>query len=261
MSLFQEIADLLARSPGLTDREITNLLRGRDAPQQPVNTQCRLLATQGRLERRRRSDGLLGNWLAPISQPAEQVHLIAAASASPSAAPQPTLVAIGAALSEDELKRFLIRWLEADGWRVVVAWGKARGIDIDATRGGDRWIIEAKGAGSLPAMRVNYFLHMLGETLQRMTDPRARYSIATPDMRQFRGLWNRLPELAKTRTGISALFVDTEGGVDHVRSASTDGNSPFPGARNEFDLAPQGVQPPTANDARRTSFLNPKGSQ
>ena len=29
-------------------------------------------------------------------------------------------------------------------------------------------------------------------------------------MPQFRGLWERLPALAKKRTGISALFVDVD---------------------------------------------------
>lgn len=59
-------------------------------------------------------------------------------------------------------------------------------------------------------MRVNYFLAILGELLQRMDDPNAKYSIALPDFPQFRRLWNRLPELAKVRTGITALFVDTD---------------------------------------------------
>jgi hypothetical protein len=62
-------------------------------------------------------------------------------------------------------------------------------------------------------MRVNYFVAILGEMLQRMDDPNARYSIALPDLAQFRGLWERLPRLAKTRTRISALFVDAKGHV------------------------------------------------
>ena len=54
---------------------------------------------------------------------------------------------------------------------------------------------------------VNYFLAVLGETLQRMDDRDARYSIAFPDMPQYRRLWGRLPELAKRRTRITALLV------------------------------------------------------
>jgi len=48
------------------------------------------------------------------------------------------------------------------------------GINVEALRKSERWIIEAKGGGSRDAMRVNYFIAMLGETLQRMSDPDAR---------------------------------------------------------------------------------------
>jgi hypothetical protein len=63
-------------------------------------------------------------------------------------------------------------------------------------------------------MRVNYFLAILGETLQRMSDSNAKYSIALPDMKQYRGLWERLPKLAKERTGISILFVKEDGIIE-----------------------------------------------
>jgi len=35
-------------------------------------------------------------------------------------------------------------------------------------------------------------------------------------MQQFRRLWERLPALAKDRTGISAIFVSVEGRVTHL---------------------------------------------
>jgi len=116
-------------------------------------------------------------------------------------------------LSEDDLKRGLELWLNANGWRVSVKWGMAHGIDIEASRLGKRWVIETKGCGSRSAMRANYFLAVLGETLQRMNDPTARYSVAFPDMAQFRKLWNQLPPLAKARSKISALFVSASGRV------------------------------------------------
>lgn len=72
---------------------------------------------------------------------------------------------------------------------------------------------EVKGRGSRQAMRVNYFLAILGETLQRMTESNARYSIALPDLPQYQGLWSRLPTLAKERTQISVLFVSEDGTV------------------------------------------------
>jgi len=118
------------------------------------------------------------------------------------------------ALSEDEIKQVLVDWLSKDGWKTTVAWGNARGIDIEATRGKERWVIEVKGPGSRQPMRVNYFIGILGETLQRMDDPDARYSIAFPDLQQYRGLWERLPSLAKSRTKISIMFVSMDGEVE-----------------------------------------------
>jgi hypothetical protein len=118
--------------------------------------------------------------------------------------------------SEDKLKGHLKEWLETRGWAVEIAWAKLRGIDIHARRGTERWIIEVKGGGSRDAMRVNYFLAVLGETLQRMDDPHAAYSIALPNKKQFRNLWARLPLLAKQRTGITALFIGEEGVVEEM---------------------------------------------
>jgi Holliday junction resolvase len=119
-------------------------------------------------------------------------------------------------LSEDDVKRHLVAWLEHDGWTARVAWGKAQGIDVLATRGEEVWVIEAKGSGSLQPMRVNYFLNALGELLQHMDHSGHRYSIALPDLGQFRGMWQRLPTLAKQRLGLSALFVAPDGRVDEV---------------------------------------------
>jgi hypothetical protein len=119
-------------------------------------------------------------------------------------------------LSKDEVKEHVKNWLERLGWRVEVAFGKGRGTDIVAVSGDEHWLIEAKGGGSRQPMRVNYFLNVLGEILQRMEDPAPRYSIALPNMRQFRRLWSRLPPLAKRRLGIGALFVDKSGNVEEV---------------------------------------------
>ncbi len=121
-------------------------------------------------------------------------------------------------LSEDDVKRKLQAWLERLGWKVTVTWGRGHGIDVEAFQSGRRWVIEAKGRGSLNPMRVNYFLGVLGEILQRMSDPAAKYSIALPDLPQFRRLWDRLPELSKRRIGISVLFVSESGRVDEAAS-------------------------------------------
>jgi len=132
----------------------------------------------------------------------------------------PALSCDGERAIRDTLRRQgqtqLKAWLEASGWEVSVIWGRAHGIDLEAKKNGLRWIIEAKGCGSRNPMRANYFLSILGELLQRMDDPDARYSIALPDMQQFRRLWQRLPQLAKARTTISALFVSPSGKVEEV---------------------------------------------
>ena len=202
-TLGERVLALVEESPGPTDRELTNRLVGAAAGQQPVNQAARKLVNQGRLDRHRRPDGKIGNYPAGASPPPP--------AATPAVLPKSATKTSD--LSEDDVKRRLKIWLEDAGWQVEIKWGHDRGIDVVAKRGSEVWVIEAKGCGSRNPMRVNYFLAMLGETLQRMEEPSARYSIALPDMKQYRGLWNRLPKLAKSRTGISALFVAPDGEV------------------------------------------------
>src|SRR5207249_8057046 len=97
--------------------------------------------------------------------------------------------------------------LEPKGWTVEVAWGRTRGIDIVALRGAERWVIECKGIGSLAPMQNNYFVGVIGELTQRMSDDRAKHSIAFPDVPKFRRLWSELPAMVKERLQLSALFV------------------------------------------------------
>ena len=203
----EEILALVGPTPGLTDREITDRILGSDVGQQAVNQAARALAASGRVTRRPRQDGRIGNYPTALPNPDSDLGT--------DEVPPPN-VDQRDQLSEDDVKRKLQTWLEASGWRVSVTWGRGHGIDIEAERNGMRWVIEAKGCGSRDATRVNYFLAILGELLQRMGDPNARYSIAVPDMQQFRGLWRRLPQLAKSRTGVSALFVAASGHVEEV---------------------------------------------
>ena len=205
-SLPEQIVEFLHNSPGMTDREITNALRGKTAPQQPVNMAARALSSKGIIIRKKRNDGLIGNYLGGQFIPETHFKTVAQKLDDKNQ------------LTEDEIKEILQAWLESDGWVTQIAWGRARGIDIDALSGKNRWIIEVKGIGSRSEMRVNYFIGMLGETLQRMNDPDAKYSIAMPDVQQFRNLWDRLPILAKQRTQITALFVNGKGTVEEVKS-------------------------------------------
>lgn len=206
MTLAKEVIALVQATPGLTDREITNALLGVSAPQQAVNQVARTLVSRGLLSRAGREDGRIGNY-----PPGQQCSARTMVMSKPARHDSETF-------SEDRLKGILQCWLREHGWDVSVAWGKERGIDIVAERSSRKWIIEVKGMGSLPAMRVNYFLSILGETLQRMTDPVAVYSIALPDMLQYRKLWDRLPVVAKERTQISCLFINEQGHIDHVGS-------------------------------------------
>lgn len=204
-TLSARIIELLQHRSGLSDREITDILVGAGVPQASVNQACRSLAKRGLLSRRKRSDGRLGNYL--LDSNSENPLLQTPRSLSTQG---------NDPLSEDSIKSVLQSWLEEQRWQVRIAWGRTRGIDIEAFRDDQRWIIEVKGRGSLQPMRVNYFLSALGETLQRMDDRNAKYSIALPDLQQFRSLWDRFPDLAKSRIEITALFVDEKGNVRHV---------------------------------------------
>lgn len=198
-TLKQRILELITRKPGLTDREITNILEGPQKPQQPVNIACRGLEKSAKLTRRKRSDSLIGNFI-PDGQPSEPLYL----------KPQPPSLDF---LSEDFIKKAVGDWLRNQGWKVEIAWGGERGVDILAQRSKDVWIIEAKGHGGYPQKQGNYFLNGLGELLQRMDNPTARYSLAFPEIPRYQGLWERLPKFVKGRLNLSMLFVDDKGGV------------------------------------------------
>lgn len=205
-SLKERLAQLVEAVPGLTDRELADQLIGANAPQQAVNQAARALASLGLVQRLPRPDGKIGNYPAVVREPmanaSEGIAIPPASSGWP---------------AEDAVKRHVQAWLESGGWRVNVVWGRGHGVDLEALRVDERWRIEVKGGGSRDAMRVNYFLAVVGELLQRMDDAAARYSIALPALPQFRGLWSRLPAVAKSRTRITALFVDSDGGVEEVQ--------------------------------------------
>ena len=204
MTLAERIIDLLKRRPGLSDRKISDELFGVDEPQQPVNSACRDLEKKGILIRQKIVGNPIGNYLTG------QEFVVS------SPRPQKDGDENEEQFSEDAIKEALKNWLNAKGWKAKIAWGRDHGVDIDATKENQRWLIEVKGQGSRNAMRVNYFLGILGETLQRMEDPNAKYSIALPDIPQFRNLWIRLPLLAKSRTGITAIFVTANGKVNEI---------------------------------------------
>lgn len=110
-------------------------------------------------------------------------------------------------LSEDEVKLAVGAALVREGWNVGTRWGRAHGIDIEATRAGERLVLEAKGEGSRPEMCVNFFLGALGEVLQHMESPDACYGLALPAHRQFAGLVSRLPAWVRARLNLRFYLV------------------------------------------------------
>lgn len=94
--------------------------------------------------------------------------------------------------------------------------GHARGADIVAQNGNEQLVIEVKGCGSCQPMRLNYFLAILGEVLQRMDSAESQYFIALPKMQQYEKLWYGLPILAKQRTTISLILVDDNGHLEFL---------------------------------------------
>ena len=204
-TLKEQILKILERQAGLTDREITDRVKGRNEPQQSVNQACHQLEAAGVLVRQRRDDGLIGNFLFGHDNIETFRSLRSLRPVDKSRKAD--------GLSEDEIKRSVASWLETQGWDVHIAWGRSPGIDIDATKGRERWIIEAKGVGAHYQARHNYFTAIIGSIIERMDNGHARYSIALPDIAQFRSRWARLPGFAKQRTGITALFVAVDGRV------------------------------------------------
>lgn len=198
MALKDEILNYLRSFPGATDTELEHALKKNH---QHINMTCRGLVEKGVLVRQcnPEKDNKIGNYPTGTELPAVTVV--------------PRKDTAENVLQEEDIKHVLNDYLRREGWTVSVAWGHTPGVDIDARKANEHWLIEVKGPGSRQPMRVNYFIGILGETLQRMTDPDARYSIAFPDMSQYRGLWNRLPKLAKDRTTIDMLLIDAKGNI------------------------------------------------
>jgi hypothetical protein len=178
--------DVLAKRLGVSQR-------------QAVNQAARRLEQQGKLKRVVGPDGKIVNALVDHQ----------ANSGPPAAALRVTSSRPGTPISEDEVEGAVRDHLGAHGFDVQVAWGRVRGIDIEANHpDGRRYVIEAKAeTGTSGAQQVNYFLGMLGELLQRMSDPEAVYGIALPDNGQYRGLVQRLPPLARERLGLVVFWV------------------------------------------------------
>jgi hypothetical protein len=194
----ERVLDFVSKFPGRDDGEIASALK--ITPRQTVNQICRRMCDEKIIRRERGPRGKIVN--------VSTGHLPDIA-----AAPIRQSKHNPDAMSEDQVKTALKTMLERDGWSVEVAWGRARGIDIVALRGTEKWVIECKGTGSIPPMQNNYFVGVIGELMQRMSDECAKHSIAFPDVPKFRRLWSELPAMVKDRLKLSALLVSEDGTV------------------------------------------------
>lgn len=193
------IFKMLHQNPGLSDRELALLVNGQDKSTKYINQSCRAMAAQGLLFRKKRPDGLIGNWL---SQEAE-----------PSTTPAISVLIQSEEIVGKKMKQALDSFLSAHNWESDIKGSGNSKNDIEARRGNQRWVIKVKGAVAYDPNLIRHFLSGLGELLQRMDDPACKYSVALPDISPCRRMWERMPVLARERTGISALFVNSAGEV------------------------------------------------
>jgi hypothetical protein len=149
-------------------------------------------------------------------------------------------------LSEQETQARLVAWLQARDWRdIEQSVGHQRGVDVTATRGNDRILIEVKGhpqdrliAGENkgekrvfhPAAQARtYFanaLHAVLTTMQR--HPRDLHAIALPLVPRYRAMVDATAVPLKV-LGVGVYLVAEDGAVETVlepeRSAGARANA------------------------------------
>ena len=216
--LRQQILALISETPGMTDREITNKLKNRSAPEQPVHRVCRALERDGIIFRKNRfNEGIIGNYLVPRDD---------SPTSNSTQFPEPESLPLDRSqygvlsprrIEQDHVKGAIEQWLVTSGWTVEFAGAQQRGLDLEATKSGARWVIEARGQGEDNPMGRNYFSIVLGNIVQRMDDADTKYSLAFPEIEPFLGMWRLFPPEAKSRLGLTILFVDASGRVKEVR--------------------------------------------
>jgi hypothetical protein len=200
------LATLRAAAGPLDDDVLARRLR---APsRQSVRLVCRTLEASGAIRRFRAPDGMLVNAL--VTPTGTTVAPARPEPRVPSGMPR-TAPATAPLLTENQVKRAVREHLIARGYRVHVAWGHSRQVDIHAERDGERLLLEAKGQVIRRPQQANDFLGGLGELLQRMDDPDATYGLALPDHPHYRALVQRLPELSWDRLNLVVYFVSGSG--------------------------------------------------
>ena len=61
----QKLLRLVSEYPGITDRHLTDIIFGKDKHQSQVNQEANLLCNRDLLERKRRPNGRIGNYIVP----------------------------------------------------------------------------------------------------------------------------------------------------------------------------------------------------
>lgn len=120
-------------------------------------------------------------------------------------------------LPEKKIKRILEKYVSSFGWEQEhLRFFIDHNNDIEVRRGRESWIIGIKAKEPSNREVNSIFISTLGRILQRMDDQNCKYSIAFPDTKQFRRLWERLPQIAKQRMKVTVLFVNQTGIVDEI---------------------------------------------
>jgi hypothetical protein len=109
--------------------------------------------------------------------------------------------------SEDDVKDAVKSALQAMSYDVKVMWGKKHGVDIEATLGGTKILIEAIGEGASRQHLGNNFLRVLAEILLRMTDEQASYGIALPAHPSLIDLVASIPKRVRQGLRLDFYFV------------------------------------------------------
>lgn len=234
----EAILDYIHRFPGRDDDEISAALRIR--PRQTINQTCRALAKSGQIVRKPGQYGKICNF---PKLPADRRNPIA-----PQAAPavdKSRSAHTGASPTDDwfwegNVVEAVGSFLESDGWVIRSKANtliKERGIDLDAHRGSQRILVEAKGypskayrdprkAGQVkptnPTLQAgHWFAQALLKVVQlRSTEQHAIPVIALPDFPKYRSLYGSIqPALALL--GIAVMFVDEGGNVEFLDFSSS----------------------------------------
>ena len=114
-------------------------------------------------------------------------------------------------MNEKQATAHLVAWLRVAGWTVVEHPAEMPHLDVLATRGAERWLIEVKGY--LASDNGTSADICWGQTLRRMTDPgpTTRYSIAAPT--KVMPMVFRVPEHVRACLRVEVLEVEDGGNV------------------------------------------------